>query len=289
MIVSPSPGQEFDRLPGFANESDRVSSSDDPQRPRDAERRRLLQLRDDLPDVVRADQDRRIVDRLGPLVREKLRGTAPPWKIGGYWPIRNEPDIRPLLHELTKGGHRIGLPLVDRVQRPLTFVHWKPQSAMAPGFLGVPVPTSGNAVYVELLLVPCLGFSVRADGVLHRLGYGGGLLRSHARGAPLQDDRHRVRGLALRPLPCRPARYPARLHRHRELRALILRDLASCAPPAVTADATATSPRSTRSASGGRCDSPGSRRSRARAAVRASPRSRRPRRPFAGRSCARCR
>ena len=143
-------------------------------RSRDAERKRLLQLRDELPDVVRADLDRRIVDHLRPLVREMLRGSPPPWKIGGYWPIRNEPDIRALFHELTKGGHRIGLPLVDRVQRPLTFVHWKPQSAMAPDFLGVPVPTSGNAVYVELLLVPCLGFSIGPDGVLHRLGYGGG-------------------------------------------------------------------------------------------------------------------
>ena len=173
MIVSTSQDPEYDSQPGFARESD-PSSSGDPQRTRDAERRRLLQLREELSDAVRADMDRRIVDRLRPLVREKLRGSAPPWKIGGYWPIRNEPDIRPLFHELTKGGHRIGLPLVDRVQRPLTFVHWKPQSAMAPGFLGVPVPTSGNAVYVELLLVPCLGFSVRADGVLHRLGYGGG-------------------------------------------------------------------------------------------------------------------
>jgi 5-formyltetrahydrofolate cyclo-ligase len=141
---------------------------------RDFERRRLLQLRDELPDATRAEMDHRIVAHLRVLVRDMLRGSRPPWKIGGYWPIRNEPDIRPLFHELTKGGHRIGLPLVDRVQRPLTFVHWKPQSAMAPGFLGVPVPTSGNAVYVELLLVPCLGFSSGPDGVHHRLGYGGG-------------------------------------------------------------------------------------------------------------------
>ena len=170
MIASTSQGPNIEGPSDLASEAADAAAG----RSRDAERRRLLQLRDDLPDVARAEMDHRIIDQLRPLVRDMLRGSKAPWRIGGYWPIRNEPDIRALFHELTKGGHRIGLPLVDRVQRPLTFVHWKPQSAMAPGFLGVPVPTSGNAVYVELLLVPCLGFSVSPDGVLHRLGYGGG-------------------------------------------------------------------------------------------------------------------
>jgi len=141
---------------------------------RAAERRRLLAKRIELPEAVRAQYDQRIADHLRELLRTMLRTSRPPWRIGGYWPIRNEPDLRGLFHELTKGGHRIGLPLVDRILRPLTFVHWKPHSAMAPGFLGVPVPTSGNAVYVDVLLVPCVGFSIGPDGVKHRLGYGGG-------------------------------------------------------------------------------------------------------------------
>ena len=174
MIVSTTQDPDFDGSSRLAAEGSDDRPDPGTIRSRDAERKRLLQLREELPDKVRAEMDGRIVDHLRPLLREMLRGSHPPWKIGGYWPIRNEPDIRALFHELAKGGHRIGLPLVDRVQRPLTFVHWKPQSAMAPGFLGVPVPTSGNAVYVELLLVPCLGFSIGPDGVLHRLGYGGG-------------------------------------------------------------------------------------------------------------------
>ena len=169
MMASTSQDPELDGSSQVASGVDGGSA-----RARDVERRRLLQLRDELGDARRAEMDLQITDRLRPLVRELMRHGAPPWKIGGYWPICNEPDIRALFHEWTKGGHRIGLPLVDRVQRPLTFVHWKPQSAMAPGFLGVPVPTSGNAVYVELLLVPCLGFSIGPDGVRHRLGYGGG-------------------------------------------------------------------------------------------------------------------
>jgi 5,10-methenyltetrahydrofolate synthetase len=170
MIASSSQGPNIDGPSELTTEATDAAAWPS----RDAERKRLLQLRDDLRDAVRAEMDQKIIDRLRPLVRDMLRGSSAPWRIGGYWPIRHEPDIRPLFHELTKGGHRIGLPLVDRVQRPLTFVLWKPQSAMAPGFLGVPVPTSGKAVYVELLLVPCLGFSVSPDGVLHRLGYGGG-------------------------------------------------------------------------------------------------------------------
>lgn len=191
MTVSTSHEPDDDASPTFASEeADRADA-----RSRDAERRRLLQLRDELGDAARADMDRHIIERLRPLVREVLRGSHPPWKIGGYWPIRNEPDIRPLFHELTKGGHRIGLPLVDRVQRPLTFVHWKPQSAMAPGIFGVPVPTSGNAVYVELLLVPCLGFSIGSDGVHHRLGYGGGYYDR-----TLAARRCRTIGIAYEPL-----------------------------------------------------------------------------------------
>ena len=174
MIASTSQGPDFEGSAELDSDGSDESADVAARRSRDAERKRLLGLREELPDAVRAEMDHRIVDHLRPLIRDMLRGSRPPWRIGGYWPIRNEPDIRALFHELTKGGHRIGLPLVDRVQRPLTFVHWKPQSAMAPGFLGVPVPTSGNAVYVELLLVPCLGFSVGPDGVKHRLGYGGG-------------------------------------------------------------------------------------------------------------------
>ncbi len=170
MTVSPPPDPDFDGSSTIASDAqDDVSDAS-----REAERRRLLALRIELSEPARAEKDRRIADHLRVLLRDVLRTGRPPWKIGGYWPIRNEPDLRPLLHELTKGGHRIGLPLVDRVMRPLTFVHWKPHSAMAPGFLGVPVPTSGNAVYVELLLVPCVGFSIGPDGVRHRLGYGGG-------------------------------------------------------------------------------------------------------------------
>ncbi len=141
---------------------------------RDRLRRALLARRPELSEPARAEKDERIADHLRALLRDLFRGQRAPWKIGGYWPIRNEPDLRPLFHELNKGGHRIGLPLVDRVMRPLSFVHWKPHSAMAPGFLGVPVPTSGNAVYAEVLLVPCVGFSIGRDGTRHRLGYGGG-------------------------------------------------------------------------------------------------------------------
>lgn len=159
---------------------DALSDSDAPHGTRlDAqlaiERRRTLSLRDELA-RGEAQKDARIAAHLQALLARLLDLRRLPRKIGGYWPIRNEPDLRPLYTELTKAGHRVGLPLVHKYRdnnRVLDFVQWKPQSAMAPGRFGVPVPTSGNAVYVELLLLPCVGFHIGADGMRHRLGYGG--------------------------------------------------------------------------------------------------------------------
>src|SRR5436305_12901606 len=99
MMVSPVQDPDFDDVPNLSDDDVTAPS-------RDAERKRLLALRTEIPDRTRAEKDERIADHLRPLLREMLRGKSQ-WKIGGYWPIRNEPDLRPLFHELTKGGHRI--------------------------------------------------------------------------------------------------------------------------------------------------------------------------------------
>ena len=137
-------------------------------------RRRMLAVRDELAEDIRSVNDKRIAEHVNGLLGRVLNLARPPCKIGGYWPIRSEPDLRPLYMELSQRGHRIGLPLIEERQRPLSFVLWKPYSAMASGRFGIPVPTSGKAVYVELLLMPCVGFYIAADGRRYRLGYGGG-------------------------------------------------------------------------------------------------------------------
>ena len=137
-------------------------------------RRRLLAMRDELAEDLRSANDRRISEHLLGLLGRVLDLDHPPCKIGGYWPVRSEPDLRPLYMELSRAGHRIGLPLIEERKLPLAFVLWKPYSAMASGKFGIPVPTSGKAVHVELLLMPCVGFYIAPDGQRYRLGYGGG-------------------------------------------------------------------------------------------------------------------
>lgn len=137
-------------------------------------RRRLLAVRDELAADLRSANDKRIAKHVRALLGRLLDLDHPPCMIGGYWPIRSEPDLRPLFMELSRVGHLIGLPLIDERKLPLAFVRWRPYCAMASGKFGVPVPTSGKSVHVELLLMPCVGFYIAADGKRYRLGYGGG-------------------------------------------------------------------------------------------------------------------
>lgn len=90
--------------------------------------------------------------------------------IGGYWPMRSEMDVVPLLTALQKKGHRIVLPVVEG-DAPLTFRPWKPGVAMESGPGGTlhPTATAGSAT-PTVLLVPLLAF----DSVGQRLGNGGG-------------------------------------------------------------------------------------------------------------------
>lgn len=87
----------------------------------------------------------------------------------GFWPMGDEIDIRPLLHELHARGHRIGLPVTAKRGERLTFRHWEPGAPMVPEPFGTLRPT-GDELIPDILLVPLLAF----DGFGRRLGYGGG-------------------------------------------------------------------------------------------------------------------
>jgi 5-formyltetrahydrofolate cyclo-ligase len=125
---------------------------------------------------------------LGTALAARVLAEAPPPPgavVGGYWPMGQEIDVRPLLHELHARGHVIGLPVTPpRFQapdiqaphirpprgQPLAFRAWTPGQAMARGPLGTQYPADGAAVTPGWLVVPLLAFD-RAGG---RLGYGGG-------------------------------------------------------------------------------------------------------------------
>jgi 5-formyltetrahydrofolate cyclo-ligase len=92
--------------------------------------------------------------------------------IGAYWAIKGEFDALPALYRWSEadGQRRIGLPVIDRESRQLTFHTWYPGCPMEEDAYGIPKPKDTPPFAPELLLVPCVGFG---PGGL-RLGYGGG-------------------------------------------------------------------------------------------------------------------
>ena len=90
--------------------------------------------------------------------------------LGVYWPMRGEPDLRPLYAELAAQGMRLALPVVLERDAPLAFAAWSPGDALTADRMGISAPVSRTLVTPDALLVACVGFSDTG----HRLGYGGG-------------------------------------------------------------------------------------------------------------------
>jgi 5,10-methenyltetrahydrofolate synthetase len=101
-----------------------------------------------------------------------------PASLGVYWPIRGEPDLRPLYAALQARGVRLALPVIDDGAdpdgagglRPLRFLAWTPGEALLEDRFGAAAPAGGTPLLPAALLIPCLGFNRSRI----RLGYGGG-------------------------------------------------------------------------------------------------------------------
>ena len=88
-----------------------------------------------------------------------------------YWPIKGEPDLRPLMADLHAAGIRVALPLVEVKQAPLVFRRWTPETRMVRGDWNIPVPPpEAEVVTPDVALAPLVGW----DRAGYRLGYGGG-------------------------------------------------------------------------------------------------------------------
>lgn len=91
--------------------------------------------------------------------------------LSAYWPIKGEPDLRPLMKKLHENGVVIALPLVETKKAPLVFRHWTPQTKMVRGDWNIPVPPrDAELLAPDIALAPLVGW----DGHGYRLGYGGG-------------------------------------------------------------------------------------------------------------------
>jgi 5,10-methenyltetrahydrofolate synthetase len=148
----------------------------DPQQARDvarwrkAERIRLRAQRDALSVADRQASGAAIGRHLADFLRDRfgdLRGRV----FSGYWPIKGEPDLRPVLAALHEAGVLVALPLVEVKAAPLVFRRWTPDTRMVRGDWNIPVPPpEAQAVTPEIALAPVVGWT--AEG--YRLGYGGG-------------------------------------------------------------------------------------------------------------------
>ena len=106
---------------------------------------------------------------LAALRRERPIGT--PAVVSGFWPIREEIDIRPVMIDLFNEGCQLALPVVVGRGEPLLFRAWRPGDPLEAGVFGTLQPSARREVVEpEALLVPLLA----CDGEGWRLGYGGG-------------------------------------------------------------------------------------------------------------------
>ena len=106
---------------------------------------------------------------LAMLRREKPIAT--PAMVSGFWPIKEEIDIRPLMVDLLNQGCQLALPVVQGKGLPLLFRAWRPGDALEAGVFGTLQPSvRREVVEPDALIVPLLACD--EDG--WRLGYGGG-------------------------------------------------------------------------------------------------------------------
>lgn len=93
--------------------------------------------------------------------------------IAGYWPMRGEMNVIPLLRALALQGYTTALPRTHDRQSPLDFLQWRDDTPMVRGnFAGIFEPDAAVSPLVTptVLIIPMLGF----DAVGNRLGYGAG-------------------------------------------------------------------------------------------------------------------
>ncbi len=152
------------------------ASAVDPDQARDVARWRKVK-RDELRAARKAlsvdehtSVSARLAEALEGVLKAKFDG-ATGLTLSMYWPIKGEPDLRPLMAKLHGAGVVIALPLVETKAAPLVFRLWTPDTKMVRGDWNIPVPPADAKIITpDISLAPLVGW----DGECYRLGYGGG-------------------------------------------------------------------------------------------------------------------
>lgn len=91
--------------------------------------------------------------------------------VAGYWPIRTELDVRPLMDALPSRGVVLALPSATDKAGSLMFRQYQGGFPAARDAWDIPTPPDGaTELTPDIVLVPGLAF----DASGHRLGYGAG-------------------------------------------------------------------------------------------------------------------
>ena len=156
-------------------------------------RKALVEERLNLPDRLQR------ADALQQVMRIWLFD-KPDTVIGAYWPIKGEFDPLPALYRWQEDAilnqdsqsktsvapesqaqlatesiagrspRKIGLPVVNKLHKTLTFHAWYPGCPMEDDAYGIPKPKDTELIVPTLLFGPCVGYGPGG----FRLGYGGG-------------------------------------------------------------------------------------------------------------------
>lgn len=91
--------------------------------------------------------------------------------VAGYFPIKGEIDVLPLLEALHDHGMTCALPIIPRQGHVMHFRRWHPGMKLGLDKFGIgEPPESAHEVVPDVMIVPLLAY----DKGNHRIGYGGG-------------------------------------------------------------------------------------------------------------------
>lgn len=158
-----------------------------PREQKAALRLERLALRDAMTPEARIEASLSMLDQAGDTIE-----FDPGQVISGFWPIRSEVDIRPLMARLRERGARLCLPaIIDK--QTIVFRELVPGAPIIETGFGTTGPAEDAPVLdPDIMLVPLSAF----DRAGHRIGYGAGYYDRAIERLRLKGHKPRLIGIA---------------------------------------------------------------------------------------------